>query len=350
MTKSFAPTGDNAQKLKSLIDNQSILVTGGTGTFGQAFASSIFKYASPRRVIIFSRDEFKQSEMQSQISDAHRQAMRFFIGDVRDQSRLELALRDVDVIVHAAALKQVATAEYNPFECIHTNVIGAEKIVRAALATKVKKVLALSTDKAVNPINLYGASKLAADKIFVAANHLSSKTGTQFAVARYGNVAGSRGSIVPLFERLRSESSTDVPITDPRMTRFWVSVDQVCDFVLASLVNMQGGETFVPKIPSAKITDVADALVPGAKHRVIGIRPGEKLHETLISEDESHLTRDCGDYYVVMPAFDTLYGGKQTLPFPGKDVSDGFSYSSDANEDWLGVDALRSITSPREAS
>lgn len=350
MAKSFAPTGDDLQKLKNLIDGQSILVTGGTGTFGQAFARSVFKYASPRRVIIFSRDEFKQSEMQSHVAESHRQAMRFFIGDVRDQQRLELALRDVDVVVHAAALKQVATAEYNPFECIHTNVIGAENVVRASLATKVKKVLALSTDKAVNPINLYGASKLAADKIFVAANHLSSKTGTQFAVARYGNVAGSRGSVVPLFERLSREGATEAPITDPRMTRFWVSVEQVCDFVLASLVNMQGGETFVPKIPSAKITDVADALVPGAKHRVAGIRPGEKLHETLISEDESHLTRDCGDYYVVMPAFDTVYGGKQTLPFPGTEVADGFTYSSNTNEDWLGADAIRSIVSPREAS
>lgn len=344
MSPLFAPTGRDMTDLRAQIDGTSVLVTGGTGTFGQAFIRSVFETCTPRRVIVFSRDEFKQSEMQSAFPGEQKQVLRFFIGDVRDQQRLELALRDVDVVVHAAALKQVATAEYNPFECIHTNVIGAENIVRACLNTGVRKVLALSTDKAVNPINLYGASKLAADKIFVAANHLSARDGTRFAVVRYGNVVGSRGSVVPLFQKLVRENASEVPITDARMTRFWVSLPQVCNFVLSSLVKMQGGETFVPKIPSANIIDVAKAIAPDAGHKIIGIRPGEKLHETLISEDEAYLTRDCGDRYVIMPAFDNMFGGKQQAPPTGTTVVNGFSYSSDKNESWLDVDAIRALS------
>lgn len=216
---------------------------------------------------------------------------------MRDQQRLELALRDVEVVVHAAALKQVDTAEYNPFECIHTNVIGAENVVRACLNTGVAKVLALSTDKAVNPVNLYGASKLASDKIFVAANHLSPKSGTRFAVVRYGNVAGSRGSVVPFFQRLAAEGTDSAPITDPRMTRFWATLPMVSNFVLASLARMEGGEIFIPKIPSVKITDLAEALLPGVPQKTVGIRPDEKLHEALISEDEGYLTYDCEDHF-----------------------------------------------------
>lgn len=343
MSTSFAPAGQALEALRKQIDGNSVLVTGGTGSFGQAFVHTILELTSPRRVIVFSRDEFKQSEMQDRLSTELRQKLRFFIGDVRDQQRLELALRDVDIVIHAAALKQVATAEYNPFECIHTNVIGAENIVRASLNTGVKKVLALSTDKAVNPINLYGASKLAADKIFTAANHLSSKTGTRFAIVRYGNVAGSRGSVVPLFHRLAAENVDAIPITDPRMTRFWVTLDQVCDFVLSSLNTMEGGEIFVPKIPSVKITDIADALAPGIKHKEIGIRPGEKLHEALISEDEGHLTRDCGNHYVIVPAFDNMFGAKRQSKELGKSVDERFSYVSNGNKDWLNVADIQAL-------
>ncbi|MBT5564274.1 MAG: UDP-N-acetylglucosamine 4,6-dehydratase (inverting) [Rhodospirillaceae bacterium] len=343
MSTSFAPEGQELEALKKQVDGNSILVTGGTGSFGQAFVRTVLEKMSPRRVIVFSRDEFKQSEMQRAASAVNHKKLRFFIGDVRDQQRLELALRDVDIVVHAAALKQVATAEYNPFECIHTNVIGAENIVRASLKTGVKKVLALSTDKAVNPINLYGASKLAADKIFTAANHLSAKTGTRFAVVRYGNVAGSRGSVVPLFHRLVVEQSDSVPITDPRMTRFWVTLEQVCDFVLSSLSVMEGGEIFVPKIPSVRITDLATALAPTLQQTVIGIRPGEKLHEVLISEDEGHLTRDCGNHFVIAPAFDNMFGAKRKGVDQGVPVDERFSYVSDGNEAWLDVAALKSL-------
>lgn len=343
MTKSFAIGGEDLKSLKALVTEKSLLVTGGTGSFGQAFVTSVMRQCEPRRVIVFSRDEFKQAEMAAAIPVGQRERVRFFIGDVRDQQRLELALRDVDIVIHAAALKQVATAEYNPFECIQTNVVGAENIVRASLNTGVRKVLALSTDKAVNPINLYGASKLAADKIFVAANHLSAKNGTQFAVIRYGNVAGSRGSVIPLFQRLLAEGVQELPITDPRMTRFCVSLPQVCNFVLSSLVRMQGGETFVPKVPSLKVVDIVAALAPKAKQKIVGIRPGEKLHETLISSDEGHLTKDCGDHYVIMPAFDNVFGGKQTLPHPGESVDEGFSYSSDTNSDWLDAEAIQAL-------
>ena len=262
---------------------------------------------------------------------------------MRDQNRLELALRGVDVVIHAAAMKQVATAEYNPFECIHTNVIGAENIVRASLNTGVKKVLALSTDKAVNPINLYGASKLAADKVFVAANHISPSAGTRFAIVRYGNVAGSRGSVVPLFQRLAQEKADHIPITDPRMTRFWTSLDKMCDFVLSSLVRMEGGEIFVPKIPSVKITDLAAAIAPGIKHQTIGIRPGEKLHEALISEDEGHLTKEFVDHFIIEPAFDALFGAKREKPPTGKPMPERFSYVSDTNTSWLDVETLRAL-------
>ena len=343
MKTTFKPTGQNIQSLRRIMDGNSVLVTGGTGSFGQAFVGYLRALTKPRRLIVFSRDEFKQSQMQLSSELAESAEMRYFIGDIRDQSRLELALRDVDVVIHAAAMKQVATAEYNPFECINTNVIGAENIVRACLNTDVKRVIALSTDKAVNPVNLYGASKLAADKIFTAANHLSSRDGTRFGVVRYGNVAGSRGSVVPLFKRLAQEDVEYIPITDTRMTRFWATLEQVCNFVLSSIVHLEGGEIFVPKIPSIRITDLATALAPGIAQKEVGIRPGEKLHEALISEDEGYLTRDCGDYYVIEPAFDKVFGGKRERPLEGKRMQERFSYVSDENEKWLDIDKLRAL-------
>lgn len=344
MVTTLAPDAKLLETLKTDVNGKSVLVTGGTGSFGQAFVKTVLDRLEPRRIIVFSRDEFKQSEMHAHMSGETAKRVRFFIGDVRDQQRLELALRDVDVVVHAAALKQVATAEYNPFECIHTNVIGAENVVRASLNTGVKKVLALSTDKAVNPVNLYGASKLAADKIFVAANHLSPRAGTRFSVVRYGNVAGSRGSVMPLFRRLAEDGAEFIPITDPRMTRFWVTLEEVCDFVLASLARMEGGEIYVPKIPSVRVTDLADALAPGIPHKTIGIRPGEKLQEALISGDEGHLTYDCGDHLVIAPAFDKQFGGKRQTPFDGQPVGEGFSYVSDTNDTWLSADDIRALT------
>jgi UDP-N-acetylglucosamine 4,6-dehydratase len=343
MTTTFEPIGTALENLRGLVDNRSILVTGGTGSFGQAFVKKLLTLTSPRRLVVFSRDEFKQSEMQSDPDLANRLDMRYFIGDVRDQQRLELALRDVDIVIHAAAMKQVSTAEYNPFECIHTNVIGAENIVRASLNTGVKQVLALSTDKAVNPVNLYGASKLAADKIFTAANHLSAKGGTRFGIVRYGNVAGSRGSVVPLFQKLVREKATSIPITDPRMTRFWTTLDQVSNFVLASLLRLEGGEIFVPKIPSVKITDLASALAPEIEQKMVGKRPGEKLHEALISENEGYLTTDCGDHYVIEPAFDGVFGAKRENPLVGMKMDERFSYVSDTNDSWLDVDVLRTM-------
>ena len=345
MQPNFEPSGDILKALQSDVNGKSVLVTGGTGSFGRAFVGKVLETLQPRRVIVFSRDEFKQFEMKNSLPPEWVGKVRFFIGDVRDQQRLELALRDVEIVVHAAALKQVDTAEYNPFECIHTNVIGAENVVRASLNTGVRKVLALSTDKAVNPVNLYGASKLASDKIFVAANHLSPKSGTRFGVVRYGNVAGSRGSVVPLFKRLARDKADFVPITDPRMTRFWATLPVVSDFVLLALARMEGGEIFVPKIPSVKITDLAEALLPGIPQKTVGIRPGEKLHEALISEDEGYLTYDCGNHFVITPAFDSMFGAKRQSNVSGAPAGERFAYVSDANEDWLTTEHLRTLHS-----
>ena len=268
-------------------DGRDILVTGGTGSFGTALIGQMLEHANPKRLIVFSRDELKQYELSEMFGQHPKfRSLRFFIGDVRDQSRLEFALREVDYVIHAAALKQVPTAEYNPFECVHTNIIGAENVVRAALRCEVKRVIALSTDKAASPVNLYGASKLAADKIFVAANRVVGKQDIRFSVVRYGNVIGSRGSVLPFFERLIKQGSPDLPITDERMTRFWITLPQAIDFVVSSMQMMQGGEIFVPKIPSMKIVDVAKCIAPDLPHRIVGIRPGEKLHEVMITEDD----------------------------------------------------------------
>jgi len=318
------------------LDGADILVTGGTGSFGRAFIRKVLDVASPDRVIVFSRDEFKQYEMAANLSDDERARLRFFIGDVRDRDRLCMALRGVDYVIHAAALKHVPTAEYNPFECIHTNIIGAENVVNAAIQTGVRKVIALSTDKAASPINLYGASKLASDKIFVAGNHLSGHDGCRFSVVRYGNVVGSRGSVLPLFQRLIAEGANSLPITDERMTRFWITLPQGVEFVLSCLEIMRGGEIYVPKIPSMRITDLARALAPQLAQHVVGIRPGEKLHEVMITRDDARSSYDLGDRYVIEPAAH-MWDQNRLKPSNngGKPLPEGFEYTSDGNDDWL---------------
>jgi len=331
------------------LEGKTVLVTGGTGSFGRRFIDTVLSRAEPRKLIVFSRDELKQHEMQVDMAERftpeQMSRMRFFLGDVRDRQRLTLALRGVDVVVHAAALKQVLAAEYNPSEFIQTNVLGAENIVWAALANRVKKVIALSTDKACNPANLYGATKLASDKTFVAANNLSGDIGARFAVVRYGNVVGSRGSVAPLFQRLIAQGARDLPITDPRMTRFWITLGQGVDFVLSSLSLMRGGEIFVPKIPSMKLTDLAEALAPGLPIRVIGIRPGEKLHEMMISVDDARHVVDLGDRYAIEPAF--VEFSRESFAGAHPQVPEGFSYASDTNEEWLSHEGLlRFLASP----
>jgi len=331
---------------------KSVLVTGGTGSFGRAFVRQLVTGAQPipRRIVVFSRDEQKQDtmarEFRAQLAEDVFRRLRFFIGDVRDESRLELAMRDIDIVVHAAALKIVPTAEYNPFECILTNVHGAENVVKAALRMEVDKVVALSTDKAANPINLYGASKLAADKIMVAANHLSAG-GTKFSVVRYGNVIGSRGSVVPLFEDLIKSGAKTLPITDPRMTRFWIALEQGVAFVLSSLAMMEGGEIFVPKIASMRIVDVARAMAPQLPHQVVGIRPGEKLHEVLITEDDARSTWELKDRYVICPADHQRDAHLKAMG--ATSLPEGFRYSSEGNPQWLDADTLRELLGRKAA-
>ena len=324
------------------LNDKSVLVTGGTGSFGKHFLKTVVERYKPRRIIIYSRDELKQSDMQLEFPMTQYPFIRYFIGDVRDRDRLDLALRDVDYIIHAAALKQVPAAEYNPFECIRTNVFGAENIVYAALRRNVKKVIALSTDKAANPVNLYGASKLASDKIFVAANNLAGADGTKFSVVRYGNVFGSRGSVVPFFRKLIADGADSLPITDPRMTRFWITLTQGVNFVLSSMELMRGGEIYVPKIVSTTVTDLATLISPKTKQHIVGIRPGEKLHETMIPADDSHWTVDMKDRYVILASFATAareaYLARGAVPVP-----EGFSYSSDTNPESLDVHGLQTL-------
>ncbi|MHB1218291.1 MAG: UDP-N-acetylglucosamine 4,6-dehydratase (inverting) [Alphaproteobacteria bacterium] len=327
-------------------NGRSILVTGGTGSFGQTFIKTVLERYKPKRLIVFSRDESKQFDMANDYGyspmDTGALPLRFFIGDVRDQSRLEMAMHDVDVVVHAAAMKHVTAAEYNPVECIKTNVHGAENIVAAAFNAGVKKVIALSTDKAVNPVNLYGASKLAADKIFIAANNLAGKRATRFAVVRYGNVLGSRGSVLPYFRGLIDKGAKFLPITDERMTRFWITLPSGVAFVLSCLGMIQGGEVFVPKIPSMRIVDLAKALAPDLPTRVIGIRPGEKLHEMLLTSDESRTTLDFGDRYVVEPSF--AFWTRGTYVDAGaKPVPEEYAYTSNGNDHWLDGATLRQM-------
>jgi UDP-N-acetylglucosamine 4,6-dehydratase/5-epimerase len=321
------------------LHGKNILITGGTGSFGRAFVKFVTQRFTPGRLVVFSRDELKQYEMQERWRQPY---LRYFLGDVRDVDRLEMAMRGIDYVIHAAALKHVSIAEYNPFECIRTNVYGAENVVRAAIRSGVKRVIALSTDKAANPINLYGASKLAADKIFIAANALAGRNATRFAVVRYGNVVGSRGSVVPFFERLIANGAARLPITDMRMTRFFITLDHSINTVLSALAMMSGGEMFVPKIPSIRIIDLAEAIMPGASHELIGIRPGEKLHEMMISEDDSRVTFELPDRYVIEPMFD--YWNREQYAMNGaKRVPDGFSYASNTNTQWLTVPQIREL-------
>ncbi|MES2033815.1 MAG: UDP-N-acetylglucosamine 4,6-dehydratase (inverting) [Pseudomonadota bacterium] len=329
------------------LDGKVILITGGTGSFGRRFVETLLTRYRPRKVIVYSRDELKQSDMQQELREQFPPEtlapMRFFLGDVRDRSRLTLALRGVDIVIHAAALKQVPAAEYNPSECIQTNIIGAENVVWASLSNHVKQVVALSTDKACNPVNLYGATKLASDKTFVAANNLSGDIGTKFSVVRYGNVVGSRGSVAPLFRRLLAKGATELPVTDARMTRFWITLNQGVDFVLSSLEIMRGGEIFVPKIPSMSMPDLVQAMAPGIGMTIVGIRPGEKLHEIMVGSDDARQTVELADRYVIEPSF-VEYTRKAFGPDDGATpVAEDFSYASDNNSDWLTPERLRAM-------
>src|SRR5215471_4576035 len=324
------------------LNDKSVLVTGGTGSFGKHFVKTVIENYKPRRLVIYSRDELKQYEMQQQFPMDQHPFMRYFIGDVRDRDRLELALNNIDYVVHAAALKQVPTAEYNPFECIRTNVFGAENLVYAALRRNVRKVIALSTDKAANPVNLYGASKLASDKIFVAANNLAGADGTRFSVVRYGNVMGSRGSVVPFFKKLADEGAKSLPITDERMTRFWITLSQGVNFVLSSMEMMRGGEIFVPKIPSSSIIEIASLMSPNLKQHKVGVRPGEKLHETMIPADDSRWTVEIKDRFVILASF-AAAAREAYLHRGARPVSEGFHYSSDSNPEKLDVRGLQAL-------
>ncbi|MET1027224.1 MAG: UDP-N-acetylglucosamine 4,6-dehydratase (inverting) [Dongiaceae bacterium] len=321
------------------LNGHSILVTGGTGSFGKKFIKTVLERYKPARLIVYSRDELKQFEMEQELPTATYRCLRYFIGDVRDMGRLEMAMRGIDTVVHAAALKHVPIAEYNPFECIATNVHGAENVVNAAIRAGVKQVVALSTDKAANPINLYGASKLASDKIFIAANHLAGGDGCRFAVVRYGNVIGSRGSVIPFFSKLIAGGATELPITDERMTRFLITLQQGVNFVLSSMAMMRGGEIFVPKIPSMKITDVAAAIGPKLKQKMVGIRPGEKLHEVMITEEDSWSTVELPDRYVIEPSHINWDAHREPLA-GATPVAEGFYYNSRNNDDWMSGDRL----------
>jgi UDP-N-acetylglucosamine 4,6-dehydratase len=326
-----------------MFNDQTILITGGTGSFGKKYTETLLTQYKPKKIIIFSRDELKQFEMQQVYND---DCMRYFIGDVRDGERLMQAMNGVDYVIHAAAMKQVPAAEYNPMECIKTNINGAENVIRAAIANKIKKVIALSTDKAANPVNLYGATKLASDKLFVAANNMVGASTPRFSVVRYGNVVGSRGSVVPFFQNLINNGAEKLPITDDKMTRFWITLQQGVDFVLKNFQRMQGGEIFVPKIPSVRITDLANAMADGIEHEVIGIRPGEKLHETMCPRDDSHLTYEFDDHYVIRPTIQfnqPVEYDENLLGEKGKSVEQGFSYNSGSNPEFLSVDEIRKL-------
>ena len=326
-------------------DGKSILITGGTGSFGQRMVRTLLENHKPKRLIVFSRDELKQFEMAQKFPESKYPALRYFIGDVRDRARIMRACHDVDVIIHAAAMKQIVAAEYNPTECIATNVMGAQNIIDAAIENGVARVMALSTDKAANPINLYGATKLCSDKLFIAANNLSGKVKTRFSIVRYGNVIGSRGSVIPFFKSCVAEGRLNLPITDPEMTRFVITLDQGVDFVLQMLAGMIGGEVFVPKLPSIKVIDLVPLISPGAEVEHVGIRPGEKLHEVMIPLEDSRNSYDFGSHYVLAPqhvwwnnsAFEALVADQ------AKDVTVAFEYSSGTNDWWLASSELQDL-------
>ncbi len=328
------------------LDGKTVLITGGTGSFGTRFVQTVLEDYKPRKVIIFSRDELKQYEMAQRFNPAEHACLRYFIGDVRDEDRLDMAMRGVDIVVHAAALKHVPIAEYNPFECIKTNVLGAQNVVTAAIKRGVGHVCALSTDKAASPINLYGASKLASDKIFTAAQAMGGADGPVFSVVRYGNVVGSRGSVVPFFKRLVAEGADHLPITDARMTRFWITLQQGVNFVLSALATAKGGEVFVPKIPSMSTVDLARSIAPDLPHKIIGIRPGEKLHEVMVPEDDARATLELEDRYVILPAHDPRHR-EAWLADGARAVEEGFSYASNSNPERLDARALQSVLQAR---
>lgn len=323
-----------------MFNQKTVLVTGGTGSFGKRFIRRLLSNYAPKKVIVFSRDELKQFEMAKKFNTQKYSCMRYFLGDVRDKDRLYRAFSGVDLVVHAAALKHVPAAEYNPFEFIKTNVLGAENVINAAIDCGIKQVVALSTDKAANPINLYGATKLCSDKLFVAGNSYGGEAGTRFSVVRYGNVVGSRGSVIPFFMKIRKTGI--LPITDDRMTRFWITLDQGIDLVVKAFENMHGGEIFVPKIPSMRITDLAEALAPECKREIVGIRPGEKLHECMIGEDDAPYTYEYSQNYIIQPAIHNWHQDPKRLE-GGKKVSEGFRYSSDINTHWLSKTELMTI-------
>ena len=321
-----------------MLNNKTILITGGTGSFGKKFVSKVLTDYNPKKIIIYSRDEYKQFLMQKQFQQ-HEKKIRFFIGDVRDEKRLRRAFNDVDIVIHAAALKQVPAAEYNPIEAIKTNINGAENIIDAAIDKGVKKVIALSTDKAVNPVNLYGATKLVSDKLFVAGNAYSHFCDTSFSVVRYGNVSGSRGSVIPFFKKIINENNDTIPITDTRMTRFWITLDEAVNLVIKVIEEASGGELYVQKCPSFKITDLAKAIKPDCKIKDIGIRPGEKLHEVMVTEEDSRTTYEYEDYFIIYP--DLEWWKEVNIHPNGKKVEDGYKYSSDSNKAWLSVEEIR---------
>lgn len=327
-----------------MFNNKTILITGGTGSFGKMYVQTLLSRYTPRKIIIYSRDELKQYEMQQEFNQP---CMRYFIGDVRDGERLKQAMEGVDYVIHAAALKQVPAAEYNPMECIKTNIHGAENIIQAALHNNVRKVIALSTDKAANPINLYGATKLASDKLFVAANNMAGSRETSFAVVRYGNVVGSRGSVVPFFQKLIEGGAKELPITHEKMTRFWITLQEGVDFVLKNFERMQGGEIFIPKIPSIWITDLATAMAPSLPQKIVGIRPGEKLNEIMCPSDDSHLTIEFDDHYTIMPTitFQHKHPDYTTnaLEEKGRLVPLGFEYNSGNNTHFLTIEEVRKL-------
>lgn len=327
-----------------LLNNQSILITGGTGSFGKKFVEMVFAQYDPKRIVIYSRDEYKQFKMkhefEEKLTKEQMSKLRFFIGDVRDKERLYRAFNKIDYVVHAAAMKQVPTCEYNPFEAIKTNIHGAQNVIDAALDLKVKKVVALSTDKAVNPINLYGGTKLVSDKLFISANAYSGSNGTAFSVVRYGNVAGSRGSVIPFFRKLLDEGKTVLPITDFRMTRFWITLEQGVQLVFKALDESKGGETYISKIPSFRITDLAKAMNPYGDMEEVGIREGEKLHELMITSDDARTTYEYDKYYIIYPQF--IWWSKEGyFTKGGKKVNEDFEYHSGNNKEWMSVDDIR---------
>jgi len=321
-----------------MLDGKSILITGGTGSFGKKFVETTLKRHNPKRIIIYSRDEFKQDQMRQLFSE-HKE-LRFFIGDVRDKDRLYRAFDGVDYVIHAAAMKQVPACEYNPFEAIKTNIHGAKNVVDAAIDRGVKKVIALSTDKAVNPINLYGGTKLVSDKLFISANAYAGGKGSVFSVVRYGNVAGSRGSVIPFFKKVLENGESELPITDMRMTRFWITLEEGVELVYKALEESRGGETYISKIPSFKISDLANAMNPAGTMKEVGIREGEKLHEVMVTQDDSRSTYEYDKHYIVYPNFEWWNTEKHFTP-GGKAIEDGFEYNSGTNTDWLSVEELK---------